>query len=193
MEQKKHNETKRELIIRKAMETFASRGFHPATMDEIAKAAGVAKGSLYNYFKSKEELLKSLILETIEEVGDMIDPDRDGTVTHEEFLDLIHKVRTWTEENRTFFLLYISVAAQPNVFQLFEEEMWQKVSPLMEKLENFFSENGITDPKAEVRFLDAMLDGMRLNYAVDPEHFPLDQTEKKIIHYYKNLLQSPVE
>ncbi|MFW5754288.1 MAG: hypothetical protein ACOCV9_05745 [Marinilabiliaceae bacterium] len=60
----------------------------------------------------------------------------------------------------------------------------------MKKLENFFADNGITDPAAEVRFLDTMLDGMRINYAADPEHFPLDQVEKKIIGYYKDLLQA---
>ena len=70
-----HQETKKERIIRTALEIFAHKGFHPATMAEIAKASGVAKGSLYNYFTSKEDLLKKLILETIGEVGHMIDPD----------------------------------------------------------------------------------------------------------------------
>lgn len=193
MEQKNHEETKRERIIRKALETFASKGFHTATMAEVARAASVAKGSLYNYFESKEELLKSLILENVGEVDKMIDPNGDGTVTYEEFFDLIHKVRLWIEENRTFFLLYISVAAQPNVFPLFEKEMWQKINPLMKKLENFFVNNGIADPAAEVRFLDTMLDGMRINYAADPEHFPLDHIEQKIIHYYKNLLPPSID
>jgi AcrR family transcriptional regulator len=185
-----HQETKKERIIRTALEIFAHKGFHPATMSEIAKASGVAKGSLYNYFTSKEDLLKKLILETIGEVGHMIDPDGNGTVTREEFFEFIHKVRTWVEENRTFFLLYISVASQPKVFQLFEKEIWPKINPLMEKLENFFAANGIDNPHAEVRFLDAMLDGMRLNYAADPEHFPLHATEQKIIDYYKSLLNS---
>ena len=84
----------------------------------------------------------------------------------------------------------MSVATQPNVFPLFEKEMWQKINPLRKKLENFFANNDIADPATEVRFLDAMLDGMRINHADDPEHFPLDKTEQKIIGYYRNLLQT---
>jgi TetR/AcrR family transcriptional regulator len=47
---------KRERILRTASQLFASRGFNRTDMDEIAKRSGVAKGSLYNYFQSKDEL-----------------------------------------------------------------------------------------------------------------------------------------
>jgi TetR/AcrR family transcriptional regulator len=47
---------KKERILRTASQLFASRGFNQTDMDEIAKRSGVAKGSLYNYFQSKDEL-----------------------------------------------------------------------------------------------------------------------------------------
>jgi len=47
---------KRERVLRTASQLFASRGFNQTDMDEIAKRSGVAKGSLYNYFQSKDEL-----------------------------------------------------------------------------------------------------------------------------------------
>ncbi|ANE46595.1 hypothetical protein SY83_10275 [Paenibacillus swuensis] len=46
-------------IINAAMQCFAHKGFHATTIQEIADKAGIAKGSLYFYFESKEALLMS--------------------------------------------------------------------------------------------------------------------------------------
>ncbi len=48
---------RREQIRRGAIEVIAEKGFHAATTDMIARAAGVAVGTIYNYFDSKEEIL----------------------------------------------------------------------------------------------------------------------------------------
>jgi AcrR family transcriptional regulator len=47
---------KKERVLNAATDLFAERGFHRAEMDEIARRAGISKGSLYNYFKSKDDL-----------------------------------------------------------------------------------------------------------------------------------------
>ncbi len=47
---------KKERVLNAATDLFAERGFHRTEMDEIARRAGISKGSLYNYFKSKDEL-----------------------------------------------------------------------------------------------------------------------------------------
>ena len=49
-------EEKRERVLRSAAVIFAERGFSGSDVGQIAELAGVAKGSLYNYFESKEEL-----------------------------------------------------------------------------------------------------------------------------------------
>lgn len=51
---------KRERILRAAVKVFARKGFYASRVNEIAKAAGVADGTIYLYFKSKDELLTSL-------------------------------------------------------------------------------------------------------------------------------------
>lgn len=48
---------KRQTILDAALETFVKRGYHSTRVAEIAAAAGVAEGTLYNYFPGKEELL----------------------------------------------------------------------------------------------------------------------------------------
>ncbi len=52
---------KRLVLLDAAMDEFFERGFAAARMDDIAKRANVSKGTLYLYFKSKEDLFRSLI------------------------------------------------------------------------------------------------------------------------------------
>ena len=54
---------KRARILDAAVKVFAGRGFHSATVAEIARAAGVADGTIYLYFKSKDDLLLRLFEE----------------------------------------------------------------------------------------------------------------------------------
>jgi len=56
---------KRERILRAAVKVFARKGFYASRVSEIAKAAGVADGTIYLYFKSKDELLTSLFEDRI--------------------------------------------------------------------------------------------------------------------------------
>lgn len=53
--------TTREKIIQAALEVFADKGLHGATVVEIAKAAGITGGALYRYFDSKEEVFQAVV------------------------------------------------------------------------------------------------------------------------------------
>ena len=48
-----------------ALDVFAAKGFAAARLDDIAKQAGVAKGTIYLYFASKEDLLEAIVKSTI--------------------------------------------------------------------------------------------------------------------------------
>ncbi|OLE61629.1 MAG: TetR family transcriptional regulator [Gemmatimonadetes bacterium] len=52
-------------IVTAALEVFVQRGFAAARLEEVARRAGVTKGTLYLYFKSKEALFKAVVRETI--------------------------------------------------------------------------------------------------------------------------------
>lgn len=51
----------RRFILERAVQLFAKHGFDGTTMDMVAEAAEVSKGTLYNYFSNKQELFKILI------------------------------------------------------------------------------------------------------------------------------------
>jgi AcrR family transcriptional regulator len=54
-------EQRRTQILGAAATVFARKGFHKARMDDVARAAGLGKGTVYWYFASKEELAISLV------------------------------------------------------------------------------------------------------------------------------------
>lgn len=63
------NGDKREEIIRAALELIAEQGFHGAPMSMIADRAGVAAGTIYRYFESKDELIMVLFREIDDAIG----------------------------------------------------------------------------------------------------------------------------
>jgi AcrR family transcriptional regulator len=52
---------RREAILAAALDEFSSRGFEAARLDDVARRAGVAKGTIYLYFRDKESLFQELV------------------------------------------------------------------------------------------------------------------------------------
>jgi len=70
-------EARRSQILMGAAQVFAEKGFYKATTREIAKAAGVSEGTIYNYFDNKRELLFALIeLVGIQSLKDVVQDHR---------------------------------------------------------------------------------------------------------------------
>ena len=73
---------KRDAILKAATQVFARRGFHQAQVADVARAAGIAAGTVYLYFRSKDELLVSIFERTMREtlaegeatIGEVRDP-----------------------------------------------------------------------------------------------------------------------
>jgi AcrR family transcriptional regulator len=80
--------SKRRQILDGARKVFMDLGFDGASMGEIARAAGVSKGTLYVYFADKNRLFEAIVEEETLAQGKMafnFDPDRDVTTTLTEF------------------------------------------------------------------------------------------------------------
>jgi AcrR family transcriptional regulator len=75
------DEKKRQLIAATAARLFATRPFHKVKLDDVAAEAGVGKGTLYVYFKSKEDLYFWLIYDAFSQVIEQLE----SQVGHGEF------------------------------------------------------------------------------------------------------------
>ena len=80
--------SKRRQILDGARKVFMDLGFDGASMNEIARAAGVSKGTLYVYFADKNRLFEAIFEEEALEKGKVtynLDPERDVETTLREF------------------------------------------------------------------------------------------------------------
>lgn len=76
------NSDKDRIILAAAEELFTSRRFHEVTMDDVSRKAGVGKGTIYRYFKDKDELFSRLVLSGFSQLVDLI---RSGAGTDGDF------------------------------------------------------------------------------------------------------------
>src|SRR4051812_12710934 len=80
--------SKRRQILDGARKVFMDLGFDGASMNEIARSAGVSKGTLYVYFADKNRLFEAIVEEEALERGQVtfnFDPERDVATTLREF------------------------------------------------------------------------------------------------------------
>lgn len=63
---KKESKSGGKLFFKTAVDVFARKGYHETTVDEVAQAAGVAKGTIYYHFENKEELYLTVIQKGID-------------------------------------------------------------------------------------------------------------------------------
>jgi AcrR family transcriptional regulator len=116
---------KRRQIIEGARTVFRVLGFDAASMGEIAKAAGVSKGTLYVYFKDKDELFQSIVEKECvfqaEGVFDLdaSDPDVAGALTRLGIAFV--KVLCVPERLSTFRTVFAIADRKPNAGRTFYE------------------------------------------------------------------------
>jgi len=99
----------REHLLAAAAEVFAARGFHGATLDEVAAVAGFTKGAVYSNFKNKEDLFLALFKANYDREMDAIrgalaDSEVPPEARISEFVALIRDQTT--QAGRNFNLLY---------------------------------------------------------------------------------------
>ncbi|RMG61165.1 MAG: TetR/AcrR family transcriptional regulator [Deltaproteobacteria bacterium] len=94
---RRRDEEKRERILQAALRVFSRKGFYKSRVSEIAKEAGVADGTIYLYFKNKDDLLISIFEEKIDELIRILREKLEGVESPEE------KMRIFIE-NHLFLL-----------------------------------------------------------------------------------------
>lgn len=78
--------SKKELICNTARKVIVENGFQDASISKIAKEAGIPVGSVYTYFKSKEELINEIFIGIKQEMGAYIFQDIEGQLSEKEEL-----------------------------------------------------------------------------------------------------------
>ncbi|HPF92515.1 MAG TPA: TetR/AcrR family transcriptional regulator [Tenuifilaceae bacterium] len=178
-------ESARKRIMEAALELFANKGYHSTSISQIAKEAAISKGLMYNYFESKEALLKEVIFEGVDTITDSFDPNRDGILTKDELIHFIRESFKLVREHTTYWKLYFSLLTQAGIMGIFSDDLAPRMQRLFGMLTQFFYSQNYETPELEMRFFGSLLDGVAINFVMDPENFPLNEIENKIIEMYK--------
>jgi len=112
-------EEKMTLIMDVALQHFANEGYYKTTINHIARHAGISKGLMYNYFESKEALLKAIIHKSINDVYKYLDINKDGYLSEEEFEFFIRKIDVLLKGKRYFWRLLMQLLLQNDVREQF--------------------------------------------------------------------------
>src|SRR5215467_13851719 len=96
-------------ILEAARRVFAEKGFSDATVDDVAAAAGVAKGTVYLYYESKRDIYFAALKSGIEHMYSLLDEELKKVSTPEEKLRTLIGVKlAYFDDNRDFFKIYYS-------------------------------------------------------------------------------------
>jgi len=100
-------EERREQILASAARLFASRRYDEVLMDDIAREAGVAKGTLYGHFADKEELYFAVVFEGITRLNDQLEAQAAHQLATPEakLREAVAAIVTFLHRNRFFFHL----------------------------------------------------------------------------------------
>lgn len=110
----KDSEDKREIrrrdIMKATLRVFSEKGYTPMVLDDVAREAGIAKGTLYLYFKDKEDLFHSTIMSVIEDYAEMLERELRDDMPPLEVLELTARsFISYFGKNRDFFNIHLTV------------------------------------------------------------------------------------
>ncbi|MBN2028433.1 MAG: TetR family transcriptional regulator [Actinobacteria bacterium] len=160
---------RRERIIDNATELFAAKGYHGTTIDEIVQATGIAKGTFYIYFDSKEELLVEVIKRLIDNTLEKID----RKLEHEKEADFIIRLETKGQELLDLYLkrselLYMLLGETVGNQRLTEQsrEVYARLAARIEEDLRTGVEAGEIYPFEDLKSISYALVGMGQSIAV---------------------------
>jgi len=184
---------KRELILETALEIFATYGYHGTSISMISQHAGIAKGLLYNYFESKEELLKAVINSGFKDFFDVFSPILDKNFsekmfTTEHFRKLIKKVFKIMQDNIHFWRLYFALAFQPGVAEIIYQDYKGMMISQFDLLEKYYKKQGSKNSRADAIHANSVMDGLMINIIQSTPNFD----DKNIINKILKQLEKPM-
>ena len=167
--------TRRNHILDAAAKVFAAKGFHPTTIKDIAREAGIADGTMYNYFGSKTDLLLGVFQRMRDSVQISIKPDQLREVDLRTFLHffLSQPLMTLTTANFELFRVVVSeMMVNQELRSLYREHILEPTLLIGEQYLQLLAEHQQIKPlnsALTVRAISAMILGLLMQYGMDDQ------------------------
>ena len=173
-----------------AMELFATNGFPGTSVNAIAKKAGVSKGLIYNYFESKEDIVKGLIVMVLQMADDIMDKaaSEKAVTPKQELKNLIDVFFETIEQQMEMMRWILPLAFQISKFSFVNDMVKGKIESTIGVMQNIFERLGYDDPEREAWFLGAIMDGLGMDVAILPD-YEVDKMQQYLYKKY-NLIEN---
>lgn len=172
-------------IMDAAFKLIAKNGYEATSIAMIAAAAGVSKGLLYNYFESKEELVKALVSGAMEEgdnlMGELMDSDPRITLKN-----IFKWFFTEIRERPDHWKLITELTFKIEKFDFVHDIVAAKMTEYVGFFEALLTEMGYREANSEARLISAILDGIGFHALMMMDDYPLAQMENYLITKYCN-------
>ena len=170
-------------IMEAAFKLIAKNGYEATSIASIAKEAGVSKGLLYNYFSSKEELVKALVMGATEEadklVNELMSPEPKITLKN-----IFQWFFTEMRERPDHWKLMTELTFKVEKFDFVHSIVSSKMTEYVMFFEGLLSQLGYENPKSEARVISAILDGIGFHALMMMDEYPLNEMERFLINKY---------
>ena len=139
------------------MQEFAARGFHGASIDEIARAAGISKALIYEHFPSKKELHSSLVEANVADLFERLQGNaRSGKEGADRLRGGIEAFLGFVEERRDAWRMLFRDAADPDMIELLDRVEEQAAGVLVALM---VEEAGDEEPREDLEVFARLLSG----------------------------------
>ncbi len=167
-----YKEKAKERIAEAAYEVFSQKGYHNATMDDIAERIGVSKAALYQYFKSKEDLYKAILTARFQNMANMISSKLTGGSFAECCQDFMEGIIKESSGLGLSFEIVSEATRNPNLAKVTREHYHQTAQAVQECLEEWKKRGTLRkdfDARLFAEGLVAFYDGMMVRLAIGTE------------------------
>jgi len=172
-------------IMDAAFKLIAKNGYEATSIAMITKEAGVSKGLLYNYFASKEALVKALVLGAMDEGDELI-----GELMHENPKITLRNIFEWffkeIREKPDHWKLITELTFKIEKFDFIHELVTAKMTEYVGFIEALLVQTGHHNARGEARVISAILDGIGFHALMMMDEYPLDAMEEYLIEKYCN-------
>ena len=171
-------------ILMAALDLFAKNGYHNTSVSAIARHAGVSKGLIYNYYDSKEELLKGVVEMLMEDSGEFYKATQKED-PNEALYSLFTLLKDYLIEKKGIYRLAVSLSVQEEVgkFEFLKNIIEEKFQGFLTAFEGLLKKKGIENARGEALILGALFDGISLQYTFS-ERYPLEEIINHLIQKY---------